>query len=147
MMLAARGTKENIVIQKNSQTPFLEFTAHQRDCLLHLYDSLDGDQDDVAISALYKVFEALYFPPYSNEAVNNTFLEPLIRFWASKLLGKDGSFLSVFLITVLMAKLQFSLRLRGYHLVFDTQARSTVKGATITIGGFTVTMGHASWFE
>lgn len=144
--MAAVGTKENIVTEKGSNRPFLDFADHQRACLLQLYESLDGE-DQVATDALYKVFETFYFPPYSNEAVNDTFLEPFIRFWASKLLGKDASFLSIFLMPVLMAKLQYSLRLRGFHLVFDTQGRSEAKCTKITIGGFTTTIGDESWFE
>lgn len=145
--MAARGMKENIVMERNSNRPLLRFSTHQRECLLQLYDHLDGDQDDAAVSALYKAFEALYFPPYSNDAVNHTFLEPVICFWASKLLGNDGKIISSFLIPVLMAKLQHSVRLKGFHLVMASQEASSVEGTKITIGGFTATMGGASWFE
>lgn len=150
-MLAALERKENVVLNKTTKQPFLEFSAHQKECLLTLYDLIGEDEDDVdeklVINALYEAFEALYFPPYSNEAVNDTFLEPVIRFWASKLIGNDGSYLSPFLLPVMMAKLQYSKRLRGFHLVFATQERSAVKGAKITIGGFTATIGDGTWFE
>lgn len=150
-MLAALGKKENTVMDKAKHRPFLEFSARQKECLLALYECLSKDGGDVdskpVIDCLYNAFEALYFPPYSNEAVNDTFLEPVIRFWASKLLGKDGSYISPFHMPVAMAKHQYSVRIRAFHLVFDTQERSKLEGLKITIGGFAATIGAGTWFE
>lgn len=137
-------------MDKTTNRPFLEFSNRQKECLLALYKCLASDggeiDDQSVINSLYDVFEALYFPPYSNEAVNDTFLEPVIRFWASKLIGKDGSYISPFHMPVAMAKHQCSLRLRAFYLVFNTQERSTA-GAKISIGGFTATIGDGTWFE
>lgn len=144
-MMRAAHTEKN-----GPEGPFIVFSPHQRSCILALYDQITEDKSTVdqkgAISALYKVFEAFYFPPYSSESVSNTFWEPVIRFWASKFLGKDGNYIPIFHIPVLIAKVQFSFRLRGYYLAFKTA--EVAPGVPIQIGGFSsVISKDGNWFQ
>lgn len=136
---------------RGSDVPFMKFSPHQESCILALYEEIKDENATVdrgrAINALYKAFTAFYFPPYTNDAVSDTFYEPVIRFWATKFLGKDGkSYIPVWGIPVVLAKVQCSFRLRAYYLAFRT--REIGKNEEIRIGGFVDTIGNdQDWFQ
>jgi hypothetical protein len=80
-----------------------------------------------------EVFHRLYFPSQPSRSVFNTFAEPVSAFLALQCLTTEGAPIPLEEIPPLCARLQFSMRLRGYHYLF-TNYMATYVPAVETFG-------------
>ena len=67
-------------------------------------------------SALQALFMAVYFPTNSLTAVS-IFNSPIIAFMAMECFRNDGNYTDISLIPPILAKIQYSMQLRGLKIV------------------------------
>jgi hypothetical protein len=106
---------------KNKVYTFNKKQAYALDYLWQALNELeDHDGDDhsysTAIKALYLLFDEIYFPK-AYETKNTSFDMPTSTFLAIQCLAVDGSYLNIHLIPPIIAKLQYSFRLRAMHKI------------------------------
>jgi hypothetical protein len=96
------------------------FNKKQERALDKLYEALDiladDDDDDAhwqsAVQALHSLFDKVYFPE-AYETKNTDFDMPSTAFLATQCVAADGTYLNIHNIPPIMAKLQYSMRLRS----------------------------------
>ena len=111
----------NNVLVKKDGDPVFHFDEEQTSTMTHLIQSL---QDHHPIEAVAnRVIEALhsfYIPLDLDRSVYDTFAEPLVTFIALQCLTEEGSPRQLPDIPSLCSRVQFSMRLRGYHYLWRT---------------------------
>ena len=75
-----------------------------------------------SVQALYSLFDEVYFPE-AYETKNTEFEMPSTMFLATQCVAADGTYLNIHLIPPIMAKLQYSIRLRSVRRIL--QLRTT----------------------
>jgi hypothetical protein len=96
------------------------FNKKQKNALEHLWEALeelenDNDNDnvwDAAVLALRSVFDQVYFPE-GYETKKTDFDMPSSTFLATQCITVDGTYTNIHHIPPIMAKLQYSFRLRA----------------------------------
>lgn len=113
---------------KNNAYTFNEKQAQALDHLWGALGKLDLEDDDgnnhflsTAINALYSLFDEFYFPE-AYETKNTTFDMPSSAFLAIQCVTVDGSYLNIHLIPPIIAKLQYSFRLRAMRRIMCMRA-------------------------
>jgi hypothetical protein len=114
---------------KKLENSAFTFNEKQAEALNHLRRALgeleDHDGDDhllsTAIEALYMIFDQIYFSD-AYETQNTIFDMPSSAFLAIQCVTADGSFLNIHLIPPIIAKLQYSFRLRAMRRIMSMRA-------------------------
>lgn len=113
-----------IQARKNGKDKVYTFNKKQGQALDHLRKTLgklkDNNDDDnlhsTAKKALYTLFDEIYFPE-EYKTKNTAFDMPSTTFLAIQCVTVDGAYLNIHLIPPIIAKLQYSFRLRAMHKV------------------------------
>ena len=109
-LLQARG-------KRKGKKQVYVFNEKQERALDNLHEALDKLADDdahwqSAIHALHSLFDEVYFPE-AYETKNTDFDMPSTAFLATQCVAADGTYLNIHRIPPIMAKLQYSMRLRS----------------------------------
>jgi len=101
------GTKKSLFI----------FDEPQKAALFDLWAELERESGPINSNILLKLFDlfdTLYFPETPMNATN-VFVSPIMVFIALECLNGDGTYRSIFHIPPVIAKVQYSIRLRACH--------------------------------
>lgn len=99
------------------EPPLMTFSTSQMEGLRHLNQCLQMKQPSYSqkgtASAMYTAYYSLYFPDDNTDLAVNSFNSPLTVFLAFLWLCPQGGYESIWSIPPKLAKVQFSMRLRG----------------------------------
>jgi hypothetical protein len=109
-LLQARG-------KRKGRKQVYVFNKKQEQALDNLWEALENLSDSDAhwqssVQALHSLFDEVYFPE-AYETKNTNFDMPSTTFLATQCVATDGTYLNIHLIPPIMAKLQYSFRLRS----------------------------------
>jgi len=108
----------NHVVMNQQGKCVFDFSQNQMDALAALIDALRvGIPGEVAKHVVW-TFHAFYFPTNTDRSALNSFAEPLNAFLALLCLHKNGLPRALGDGSHYCARLQFSIRLRGFHHLF-----------------------------
>jgi len=95
------------------------FNKKQELALDNLQNALEDDTDwQSSVRALESLFDEVYFPE-DYETKNTEFDMPTTTFLATQCVAADGTYLNIHLIPPIMAKLQYSIRLRSVRRILE----------------------------
>ncbi|KAL0952268.1 hypothetical protein HGRIS_006558 [Hohenbuehelia grisea] len=116
-ILSRDGTKTLFAL-----TPVQERCARDLIASLHIDRStpLSMQERHNALPKMYKLLYQIYFPPPTTKFLRQSFASPLIAFLATMWLKKDGSYLEIQELTPYLAKVQFMMRLAGFHKIYES---------------------------
>jgi hypothetical protein len=103
------------------------FNKKQEQALDNLWGALEKLADDdthwqSAVQALHSLFDEVYFPE-AYETKNADFDMPSTAFLATQCVAADGTYMNVHRIPPIMAKLQYSMRLRSIPRLLQLRSR------------------------
>jgi hypothetical protein len=106
-----------------SKNPVYVFNKKQEQALDNLWGALDQLEDDdehweFAVQALNSLFDEVYFPE-AYKTKNSDFDMPSSAFLAMQCVAADGSYLNIHHVPPIIAKLQYSFRLRATHRILS----------------------------
>ena len=106
------------ILDKDGHYVF-NFDKPQTKAIAELIRSLDAlDSLRTVAKRVVEVLHHLYFPSKGSRSVFNTFAEPVAAFFGILCLTHNGAPRPVVDVPPICARLQFSMRLRGYHYLF-----------------------------
>jgi hypothetical protein len=112
------STFKEPILDKNGHYIF-NFDVPQTKAIINLIRSLDGREPLRTVAErVVEVLHHLYFPSKCSRSVFHTFAEPIAAFFGILCLTYEGAPRTVAEVPQTCARLQFSMRLRGFHHLF-----------------------------
>lgn len=107
-------------LKNKSGEPLLVFDQKQKSSLCNLISALKKPEDVKKHASLVNAaLHNLYFPDYPDRAAFNVFSSPIAVYMAVRCITKEGAPIPLRDIPVLLARVQFSFRLRAYHYLYN----------------------------
>ncbi|KAL0960395.1 hypothetical protein HGRIS_005436 [Hohenbuehelia grisea] len=116
------------VRSRDGKSTLFRLTAVQaraiRELLVSLFidrsEPLNEDERRFAVDRMYNMLYTIYFPPPKARILSDLFSSPLIAFLAAQWIRKDGTYLEIHEFTPFLAKMQFMMRLAGFHNIHES---------------------------
>ncbi|KAJ8694513.1 hypothetical protein PTI98_007177 [Pleurotus ostreatus] len=124
MMICAVATHVlKPILARNGKSALFCLTPVQEQATRNLIHSLHVDRTTalskketlIAIERMYAMLYSIYFPPSSTQFLKQSFSSPLVAFLATLWIKHDGTYIEIQEFTPYLAKVQFMMRLAGFH--------------------------------